>query len=628
MSTHTRDYENKSQRIASLTTTNNNDMYAVLRDEKNNILHIVPRTEIISAKKSGKVDVGDTASHGVRDKRIRGTIVLLGSQDQCLQSVQIIERTKKSSTQINNNKSTLDIVDYYEEQVEIEDQQIEESSFEEPETDEDEEATELKKKKSEFLSNEKKRKEKKSVTNSVSPLSVLKNISQNESSCLNTESSIVVKRKSPPSDPSSPVDKSTIQYFIHVGKVLANDLGISMNDSNEMVNKEEILDVICAALEMSEAELAARIGQGLLSTARQVISAKISDVIDDDIEIDAHFSTRVEINATDIASSLVLLKKKHRLSTDCIKDILRLLKILGVANTPSSWYKVKELLSESKSVSTEHLICPGCNQITKSKEQCTNCSIKHSIKLQSFRSFSITDQLQNILINNRNIDLFYKNKEIFMCDIRDGAIYESVRADNPGEILSLTINIDGVQPSKGCQTTIWPILLVINEIPPNLRFKLENVVLAAVWPGPSKPSRDEVRLLFRPAIDELIHLENGHPFHLSDGNIHILHVYLIGACCDKPAQALSQCISEPTAAFGCGRCEVEGFVVPTAKGGHVRSFSTSYDDLDDICTRSNQRYDQLIDLIQMHQQLKALLPYKKRLKDASIDQKNGKGIVG
>ncbi|CAF4466881.1 unnamed protein product, partial [Rotaria sp. Silwood2] len=620
MSTHTRDYEKKSQQTASLTTTNNNDMYAVLRDEKNNILHIVPRTEIISAKKSGKVDVGDTASHGVRDKRIRGTIVLL---DQCLQSVQIIERTKKSSTQINNNKSTPDIVDCYEDQVEIEDQQIEESSFEEPDTDEDEEATELKKKKSEFLSNEKKRKENKSVTNSVSPLSVLKNISQNESSYLNTESSIVVKRKTSPNELSSsllssqkrakgvgyvpmrdhakivaqlatvtdenllyqttwmprPVDKSTMQYFIHIGKVLANDFGISMNDSNEMVNKEEILDVICAALEMSEAELAARIGQGLLSTARQVISAKypdemttfaevkkehiqavageISDVIDDDIEIDAHFSTRVEINATDIASSLVLLKKKHRLSTDCIKDIIRLLKILDVANTPSSWYKVKKLLSESKSVSTKHLICPGCNQITISKEQCTNCSIKHSIQLQSFRSFSITDQLQSILINNRNIDLFYKNKELFMCDIRDGAIYESIRADNPGEILSLTINIDGVQPSKGSQTTIWPILLVINEIPPNLRFKLENVVLAAVWPGPSKPSRDEVRLLFRPVIDELIHLESGHPFHLSDGNIHILHVYLIGACCDKPAQALSQCISEPTAAFGCGRCEVE-----------------------------------------------------------------------
>ena len=31
-----------------------------------------------------------------------------------------------------------------------------------------------------------------------------------------------------------------------------------------------------------------------------------------------------------------------------------------------------------------------------------------------------------------------------MSDIRDGAIYESVRADDSGEILSLTINIDGV----------------------------------------------------------------------------------------------------------------------------------------------------------------------------------------
>ena len=91
---------------------------------------------------------------------------------------------KKSSTQINNNKPTLDIVDYYEEQVEIEDQQIEEGSFEE--TDTDEEATESKKKTNEFLPNEKEIKENKSVKNNISPLSILKNMSQNESSCFNT----------------------------------------------------------------------------------------------------------------------------------------------------------------------------------------------------------------------------------------------------------------------------------------------------------------------------------------------------------------------------------------------------------------------------------------------------------
>ena len=50
-----------------------------------------------------------------------------------------------------------------------------------------------------------------------------------------------------------------------------------MNDSNEMVNKEEILDRICAVLEMSEGELAACTGWSLLSTARQVISAMYPD---------------------------------------------------------------------------------------------------------------------------------------------------------------------------------------------------------------------------------------------------------------------------------------------------------------------------------------------------------------
>ena len=70
--------------------------------------------------------------------------------------------------------------------MEIEDQQIEEGSFEEADTDEDEEATESKKKPNEFLPNEKEIKEDKSVKHNVSPLSILKNMSPNESSCLNT----------------------------------------------------------------------------------------------------------------------------------------------------------------------------------------------------------------------------------------------------------------------------------------------------------------------------------------------------------------------------------------------------------------------------------------------------------
>ena len=137
-------------------------------------------------------------------------------------------------------------------------------------------------------------------------------------------------------------------------------------------------------------------------------------------------------------------------------------------------------------------------------------------------------------------------------------MFRSLRSKSCDRILTLTLNIDGFQPSRNAQSTIWPIIMVINDLPPRRRFALENIILAGVWSAKSKPSRDNVRLFLQPLVDELLDLEQGHPFMYSDGIHYVTYVYLISACCAKPAQALAQCIAEPIAAFGCGRCEVEG----------------------------------------------------------------------
>ena len=50
----------------------------------------------------------------------------------------------------------------------------------------------------------------------------------------------------------------------------------------------------------------------------------------DDSEVDENCITHDDISAADIASALVLLKKKHRLSVNCINDIIHLLKSLNV----------------------------------------------------------------------------------------------------------------------------------------------------------------------------------------------------------------------------------------------------------------------------------------------------------
>ena len=267
---------------------------------------------------------------------------------------------------------------------------------------------------------------------------------------------------------------------------------------------------------------------------------------------------RDEIDAKDIAASLVLLKRKHNLSVNCVNDIIDLLKSLRVSNIPSSWYKVKRLLTESKATCNEYLICPVCDRSMRRRSPCRNCPTDHSIKLQSFYLFSITDQLQSILINNPNLDFLRNSKRSSMRDIHDGAVFQSVRTRTSNPTVTMTMNIDGVQLSRGSQSTLWPILFVVNELPPNVRFSIENIILAGVWPGPSKPSRDQIRLMYRPLIDELLSLEHGHAFTLFDDHIEVLEVYLIAGCCDKPAQAVVQCISEPIAVYGCGRCEISG----------------------------------------------------------------------
>ena len=285
---------------------------------------------------------------------------------------------------------------------------------------------------------------------------------------------------------------------------------------------------------------------------------RMSDVHSPDEENEIQFDIRDEISAKDIAVALVLLKKQHRLSTKCVDDIISLLKVFGVCNTPSSWYEVKRLLSESKPTSTNHFICPVCSNTTANEQKCTKCSSTHAHRLSSFWSFSITEQIEKILTNNHDIDPLYTSRTTALRDIRDGAMFRSLRAKSTNRIITLTLNIDGIQPSRNSQSTIWPIILVINDLPPDRRFALENIILAGVWSGKTKPSRDSVKLFLQPMIDELIDLEKGYLFASSDNSYYMKYVYLIAACCDKPAQALVQCIPEPIAAFGCGQCEVSG----------------------------------------------------------------------
>lgn len=281
-------------------------------------------------------------------------------------------------------------------------------------------------------------------------------------------------------------------------------------------------------------------------------------------------SFNAKLEPIHIATALIALKSRHRLSNTCINDILVLLKSLGI-DVPSSYKALCSLLkkrSNSHISPSTYTICPHCGQSSTDTYRCTACGVKYSpiptSDIPLFYNYDILPQLAAVIATSKDLVLAKKGdlNEMEMKDITDGQMYKKLLEKESDSFVTLTMNVDGIQPNKGSDQSIWPVLLIINEIKRKQRYSLENTIIAGIWPGPSKPSRTQMSVFLTKIVSELQDLEKGNLFEVySPEHAHhakFIKVFLIAACCDKPAQCLVQCLPEPTAFFGCGHCELEG----------------------------------------------------------------------
>lgn len=67
-------------------------------------------------------------------------------------------------------------------------------------------------------------------------------------------------------------------------------------------------------------------------------------------------------------------------------------------------------------------------------------------------------------------------------DFHDGQIYKSFSSTRQKSSccipLTFTLNTDGISLSKKSNMSIWPIILVINELPLSNRFCIENTIIS------------------------------------------------------------------------------------------------------------------------------------------------------
>ncbi|CAF2133026.1 unnamed protein product [Rotaria magnacalcarata] len=319
-------------------------------------------------------------------------------------------------------------------------------------------------------------------------------------------------------------------------------------------------------------------------------------------------SLKRNLTKKEIATALIILKVRHRLTTVAISNICRLLRLLDVPNAPKSFSAVKRLIEQEATdkIKPDVLnICHSCNSVFKTTCDNQKCqSNNQQIRSPNFLKFLLKDQIQLILESENNFTLYSQLPSLsndHIGEIQHADWYRSVAEnENGSNFITLLLNVDGIAISGSSDISLWIFTFIINEIKRSDRYKLQNCILGGVWPGPKKPSREQIYAMLKSMTDELQLLENENVYIVRVlGNQMIkLKVFLIGSTCDKPAQAIVQNIAEPIGKYGCGRCEIPGITVPSRKGAnhHIRVFPLSSESNDKPQCRSNKNYDTIMAL--------------------------------
>ncbi len=152
----------------------------------------------------------------------------------------------------------------------------------------------------------------------------------------------------------------------------------------------------------------------------------------------------------------------------------------------------KQFLPEFSSVVYHYYCCSCLIEIDKDTKlcpnpDCHNADLDAEVNRFSFIEVSISPHLQRLLESKYNYTSFYKicsywctGKEIFEIvstvganPIGRGDLYKELMSSSSNSscntMITLTFNTDGIPVFKSSNYSFWPLFLVINELPFNIR---------------------------------------------------------------------------------------------------------------------------------------------------------------
>ncbi|XP_069102037.1 uncharacterized protein [Argopecten irradians] len=277
------------------------------------------------------------------------------------------------------------------------------------------------------------------------------------------------------------------------------------------------------------------------------------------------------------------LASRFNLSSKAIEAVLELTQIhLPEANIgETSVESLKNECGFGKDYITYHLYCVSCKKLFSNENECKTPSCNGSKNNPDCKKYFVTSkldiQLKEIFERPGIWELIEQSHILttgdVICDIKNGEGYRKLQ--EPGGFLHGTTNItlslftDGIPLYKSSSVSLWPVYLLINELPPKERFQRKNLILWGVWKGVGKP---QMSMFLRPLIKDLITLhQEGFLFNVHEETISSKAMLTV-ATMDLQARAYVLNMTQHNGLCGCLYCLEPGIIVPSGKG-RCRSYS-------------------------------------------------------
>jgi len=310
---------------------------------------------------------------------------------------------------------------------------------------------------------------------------------------------------------------------------------------------------------------------------------------------------------------LAFIESDH-ISTQGLGRLLKLIEIHlpEQNNFFKSTYAFFKILGEQEEPVKIFYFCSKCYRSCDGpKALCGECK-DPTRSVQHFISIPLLPQIRKICQRPGFIsDFNYKNTRVKenpdgFEDVYDGRLYKEIERNfsGPGKLLTLFWNTDGLQAYNSSSYSLWPWYFVILELPPEKRFRRENMILCGIWGSVTKPHPN---IYLQPIYQDVKALQKGIEVQFDgEENTSTVSGEVLGGTGDAPAVSCFLNLKYPTGFYSCFLCEIKGVHSPAS--GNVTVFPFE----EYIVLRTMERYNDQVKWAHEHK----VLFHKDLLKEA------------